>query len=370
MKRTTEELFAVTAPGLEEVCAGELSALGMEAVRAVPGGVEFSGGLREIYLANLWLRTASRVVVRLGQVKARDFPGLFQGGVRLPWGKFVRPGTRTRVRAASHASRLGHTGRIAATLADAADRALGRPGPPGDGPEQLVLARFQDDLCTLSVDSSGELLPRRGYREEGASAPLRETLAAGILLQLGWDGTRPLVDPMCGSGTFLVEAALIAGNRAPGARRVFAFQGWPRYRPGLWEALSTEAARAERNVEVALRGSDSDPGAVAAASRNAARAGVAQELELAVADLSSLKPSPGPGLVLCNPPYGERLERDSDLRPLFRTLGQVYRQAFGGWRGALLCPDRRLAEATGLTLAKRAALVNGGIRVALFTARL
>jgi len=367
LQKIRETLFAITAPGLEQVCAAELALLRMAGIRVVKGGVEFEGDRRDLYRANLWLRTASRVLVRVGTVKSRDFPDLFRKSVRLPWGKYVRPDTRVVVCASSLASRLNHTGRIAATIGEAVDRALGRGGPPSSGPEQLILARFEDDVCLLSVDSSGALLHRRGYREETARAPLRETLAAGILMLLGWNGTSALVDPMCGSGTFAIEGALIAGNQPPGMRRSFAFMDWPRYRPGLWEALLAEAGKGMRAVSVPIRGSDRDALAVAAARRNAERAGVLEDIDFQALELSLRSAPEGRGILLCNPPYGERLERDSDLRPLFRSLGAVYRERFGGWRMAILCPDEALAKATGLPLHKRAVLANGGIQVFLFS---
>lgn len=367
MNKSLDRLFAITAPGLEQVCAVELAALGMAGVCATGGGVEFEGDRRDLYRGNLWLRTASRVVVRIGTVKSRDFPDLFRKTVRLPWGKYVRPDTRVVVRASSHGSRLNHTGRIAATIGEAVDRALGRGGSPEAGPEQLILARFENDVCLLSVDSSGALLHRRGYREETARAPLRETLAAGILMLLGWNGSSALVDPMCGSGTFVIEGALIAGNQPPGMRRSFAFMNWPRYRPGLWDALLSEAGKGVQAVSVSICGSDRDVPTVAAARRNADRAGVLASIDLQPLELSRRPAPEGRGILLCNPPYGERLGRDSDLRPLFRSLGTVFRERFGGWRLAIVCPDEGLAKATGLPLHKRAVLTNGGIQVFLFS---
>ncbi|MEJ2699030.1 MAG: THUMP domain-containing protein [Desulfuromonadales bacterium] len=365
MKRSQEKLFAVTAPGLETVCAGELAALGITDIHPMTGGVEFSGGLPEIYRANLWLRSAGRVVVRVGEARADDFPELFRKTVRLPWGKFLRPGTRVQVRAVSRRSRLGHTGRISATVTEAIDRSLGHPAPASNGPEQLVLVRFEEDVCLFSVDSSGELLHRRGYRLDGVHAPLRETLAAGILQILGWDGSVPLTDPMCGSGTFVIEGGLIAENRAPGLGREFAFMHWPRYRPGLWEVLTVEANRAQREPSVMLNGSDRDPAAVEAARRNAGRAAV-RGAHFQCRELAALSPSSGTGLVVCNPPYGERLERGGDLKGLFHTLGRVYCESFRGWRGAILCPDETLARAAGMAGPPLAVLVNGGIRVGLY----
>ncbi len=330
--------------------------------------MEFSGGLRELYLVNLWLRTASRVVVRVGEVRSRDFPDLFRMAVRLPWGRFLRSETRVRVRASSHGSRLQHTGRIGRTVAAAIDRSLGREVGPDDGPEQLVLVRFDQDRCLFSVDSSGELLHRRGYRRETAHAPLRETLAAAILLKLGWDGRTALIDPMCGSGTFVIEGALLAGNRPPGMHRVFAFMLWPRYRQGLWEALLAEAGRGIREPAAALIGADLDPLAVAAAYRNAGRAAVAEGITFLEQDLGRLRLPDGPGLILTNPPYGDRIGRGEDLAGVFRGLGILAARARPAWQTAFLCPDPSLAAAAGEGFVRLAELSNGGISVGLFVA--
>lgn len=369
MKKTEDRLFAIVAPGLETVCAGEVQALGLDGM-AVAGGVEFSGGLRELYLANLWLRSASRVVVRLGSLRSRDFPDFYRKLVRLPWGRFLRADSAVQVRASSQSSRLVHTGRIAETVVAAIDRALGREANPVEGPVQLVLVRFEQDQGQISIDSSGELLHRRGYREETAQAPLRETLAAVILLQLGWDGSEPLVDPMCGSGTFVIEAALLARNLPPGGGREFAFMHWPRYRPGLWQALLLEAARKVRPLTVAIVGADRDPQALAAARRNAERAGVAADLRLECVELARLNAPADRGLMLANPPYGARLEAGSDLRPLYREFGQAWRGPFAGWRTALFCPADAPLAATGCNLRPLAQLHNGGLAVTLFATEL
>ena len=366
MKKSEDRLFAIVPPGLEGICAGELRALDLAGVEVVAGGVEFSGGLRELYLANLWLRTASRVVVRLGSLRSRDFPDFYRKLVRLPWGRFLRTDTTVQVRATSHASRLIHTGRIAETVEAAINRALGREASPQAGPAQLVLVRFDDDLCQVSIDSSGELLHRRGYREETAQAPLRETLAAAILLQLQWDGSTPLVDPMCGSGTFVIEAAMLARNRPPGRQRSFAFMHWPRYRPGLWQALLLEAGRQARPLTVAIVGADRDPRAVAAAKRNAERAGVADDVCLECVELARLRAPAGCGLMLANPPYGARLEAGSDLAPLYREFGQAWLGPFAGWRGALFCPAEAPLAMTGFPLRPLVLWSNGGLPVTLF----
>lgn len=369
--RAALDIFAVTAPGLEEVCAAELVQLGLADPRPIPGGVAFAGGLRELYLANLWLRSASRVLVRLGEVAARDFPELHRKAVRLPWGSFVRPGTPLEVRASSRSSRLNHTGRIAETLAEACAHALGTTVPPAlaAGERQLMVARFEQDRCLLSLDSSGELLHRRGYRSAGGEAPMRETLAAGLLLLLGWDGREVLADPLCGSGTIAIEAALLGRRLAPGRLRQFAFMSWPGYRAGLWQVLLAEAARqGSEHAPLQIRASDHAAAAVSLTQENASRAGVAADLACRVAALSGLPPSPGPGLLLTNPPYGARLGAGSDPKDFYRTFGAECRRAFPGWRIAFLAPELQLARATGLPLRQVAALSNGGIPVGLYLA--
>lgn len=366
------ELYVVAAPGLEAVCAAEAHALGLPGARQDEGGVTFQGGLRELYLANLHLRSATRVLVRLGEVRATDFAELFRKAVRLPWGSFIRPGTAVKVRAVSHRSRLVHSGRIAETLSAAIDRALGGCGVGtghGGGVEQSILARFTDDRCVISVDSSGELLHRRGWRTDAGEAPLRENLAAAVLLQLGWDGALPLCDPMCGAGTLPIEAAQLASRLAPGRNRTFAFMNWPGFRPGLWQALLTEA---ERNVvvpSVAILGSDADSLVLATARCNAERAGVAGTITFEAGALGQLLPRQGPGLVVCNPPYGIRLEADKNPAHIYRELGECLRRAFPGWRAAFLAVDEHHARATGLAVQRLAEFRNGGIAVALYATR-
>ncbi|AMV73182.1 THUMP domain-containing protein [Desulfuromonas carbonis] len=368
MKKDRERpLFAITAPGLETLCAGELTTLGL-ANRPVPGGVEFRGGLREVYLANLWLRTATRVVVRLESFRCRAFPELFQRARRLPWGQFLRPQTRVEVSASSRGSRLFHTDRIADTVREAITQALGEAAGSAPAPEQRLLVRFEDDICQLSVDSSGELLHRRGYRQDAAPAPLRETLAAAMLLCAGWDGRERLIDPLCGSGTLPIEAALLAGHRPPGANRSFAFMAWPGYRAGLWQALQVEAMRHRADPGPLITGSDHDPVVLGAAQRNAERAGVDELLQLRCAPLETLQLPPGPGLLIANPPYGARLGRDQDLERLFAALGTVCRRGGAGWRCLFLTPDAGLARATGLDARPLAQFSNGGIEVVLFQA--
>lgn len=370
MKKKQSQIFVITAPGLEETCGAEAAALGLEEVLPVAGGVAFSGGLRELYAANLHLRTATRILVRLGDFKATDFPELFRKALRLPWGSFLRPDTAIEIRATASRSRLIHTGRIVETVNAAIDRALGRDArsDANAGFKQLILVRFEEDNCTISCDSSGELLHKRGYRTSAGAAPLRETLAAASLLLLGWDGSIPLCDPLCGSGTIAVEGGLLATQQPPGRHRHFAFMHWPGYRPGLWQALTGDADRRIVTPASAIYASDSDHRVLAVAARNAQQAGVADMIDFSCSELQSLPVRFGPGLVLCNPPYGIRLEPGEDLFALYRGLGDGFKRAFPGWTIAFIAPDEHLAAATGLEVRPRARLVNGGLAVALYTA--
>lgn len=371
MKKKTYRMFAVAAPGLEEACLREMQALELQEAQLCPGGVEFSGELHDLYRANLWLRTASRILVRVAELRATSFPDLFRRAVRLPWGHFIRPETAVRVRASSRSSRLVHTGRIAETLGEAIDRALGRDASVANQHPQQVLARFENDRCVLSIDSSGELLHRRSYRRNITPAPLRETLAAGLLLELGWDGVSSLVDPLCGSGTIVIEGALMALGRAPGSQRPFAFMDWPRFREGRWRLLLDEAARQSRSrLAAPILGSDRDSQAIAAARSNAQRAGLDSQLILAHHRLEDFTPPSEPGLVLCNPPYGARLGSDCDLEGFYGSLGRAFRYRLSGWQVALITPEPRLAQATGLRLKAGKCFDNGGLSVQLWQTRL
>lgn len=369
MKKSQSRFFVICAPGLETICSTEAIALGLDEVRQSPGGVEFSGGLRDLYLANLHLRTATRILVRIGELKATDFPELFRKVLRLPWGSFLRPDTTIEIRATAHRSRLIHTGRIVETVNAAIERSLGRSEEieVSSGMKQLILVRFEDDLCTISCDSSGDLLHKRGYRSSTGAAPLRETLAAASLLLLGWDGSIPLCDPLCGSGTIPVEGGLIATNRPPGRHRRFAFMHWPGYRPGLWQALTQDADSKIRPPSSPIYASDCDDSVLSGARQNAHQAGVAEAVKFYCSELLSLPVRPGPGLVLCNPPYGIRLEQGENLLSLYQDLGRGFKRAFPGWTIAFIAPEDHLAFATRLKLQTRARLFNGGLSVTLYT---
>jgi putative N6-adenine-specific DNA methylase len=367
--RQTENFYVIVSPGLEKVCSDELSDLGVLSPELTPGGIGFTGSLRDLYLANLWLRTASRILVRFAEFRCRDFPELYRRARRLPWGRFIRPERPVSFRVTCHASRLRHTTRIAETLVSAVNRALGRATNPAAGTTQLVLVRVVEDQVTISIDSSGELLHRRGYRQSKTAAPLRETLAAGVLMLLGWHATEPLADPLCGSGSFLIEGALLARRQAPGLNRSFAFMAWPGYRPGLWKLLCEEAHRGILENGVSISGADECPEAVAAAQENCRRSGTAGQVFIERLPLSKQPVHCGPGLVVCNPPYGKRLVLDKDPGACYAELVRQLLRAYPGWILAILCPEHDLAKVTRLPFRQIARLDNGGLPVGLFVAK-
>jgi len=360
MKNRPVSLFAVAPPGLEDCCRAELDALGLKPDPIQPGGVPFVGGLAELYRANLHLRTAGRVLVGLGEFVARDFPTLFQRTLRLPWGSFLRSAEGLQVRVTVRRSRLLHSGRIADAVAAAVSQSLGEGARAGEGCDQLLMVRIEDDVCRFSVDSSGALLHRRGYRQVPTAAPLRENLAAGLLALLQWTSVEPLVDPFCGSGTLAIEAALLAAGIAPGLHRSFTFMHWPGFRQGLWRKLCQDAEREVRvPPELTLLASDQDADAVAAASVNAAAAGVADLIRIESVGLSELPLPVRPGLLLGNPPYGRRLEDEALAR---LPLDQLQRRLEGdlrGWRAGLIMPQ----DPSGEGWAPIANLKNGGLPV-------
>src|SRR5258706_7614037 len=384
--------FAPTSPGLESIAAGELKALGVRGHQEV-GGVAFGGELERVYEANLWLRTASRVVVRLGQFHASTFYELERHSKKLPWPDLLPESGAVEVRVTCRKSKLYHADavaeRVLSAIAGAAPRSIelraatsvgdddGGDGETGTGdgagqargPTQLFIVRIVHDQVGISADSSGELLHRRGYRKEVAKAPLRETLAAAMVLASGWEGQRgePLLDPMCGSGTIPIEAALIARGIAPGLERQFQFMRWPGFDRGVWNELVDKAHSGVTNPGPDIVGADRDAGAISAATHNAERAGMGGDIRFSVESLSGSiakleDVGAGEGWILTNPPYGVRVGEGTDLRDLYATLGKILK-AKRGWRLGVLTSDVALAGQMRLPLRPRFSTSNGGIPV-------
>lgn len=347
---------AACAPGLEALVAAELAGLGVRADPPSTARVSFPATSRQLYAACLRSRVASRVSVVVARFSARTFAALEREAAAVDWSPWTAGGGTFRVVAVK--SRLFHTAAVAERLQHAA-------GGPGDTP---FLVRLDHDHVTISADAGGEPLHRRGWRLDTAKAPLRPTLAAAALLTVGWDGATPLIDPLCGSGTIAIEAAVLAAGLAPGRLRRFAFQSWPSFAPGTWASVQGEAQAAVRPAGATVLAADRDAGACAATEANAERAGVT--LGVRQQPLSALEPPTGdPGWLVTNPPWGARTApgQGSDLRDLHASLGQVVRDRLAGWGVALLVADRRMAEVTGLPLQHRWSTLAGGTRVHLLT---
>lgn len=374
-------LFAITAPGLEPLCAAEMEALGIPG-EVEPGGVAWTGGPRDLYAANLALRTASRVVLRVAEFRARTFFELERHARQIPWELYVPAGGAVRLRVTARKSKLYHQRAIAERVVDAITRRVSTArtvtaGGDSDGEEegtgeQIFVVRFLHDRCTVSADTSGALLHLRGYRQAVAKAPLRETLAAAMLLGSGWNGSAPLLDPMCGSGTIAIEAALLARRIAPGLAgsdrepRAFAFEAWPGFEAAVWQEV-VERARGAILPEAPapIHASDRDSGAVEATLANAERAGVGGDLRVAALPLSAAEAAPGPGWIVTNPPYGVRVGESAPLRNLYAALGRLARERVPGGTLAILAADRQLEAQVGIPLTEALRTRNGGIPVRL-----
>jgi putative N6-adenine-specific DNA methylase len=380
------DCFAITAPGLERICAAELRSLGLEPrIPRDGGGVSWRGDASSVARANLWLRTASRVIVRAARFGATAFYELELQAKRVMWERFISPGSVVALRVTCRKSKLYHSAAVAERIAESIGRRVSgvkmetsaaldredsaRDDAAGSANRQLFIVRLLHDECTVSADSSGALLHLRGYRQAIGKAPLRETLAAAMLLGARWSGESPLVDPMCGSGTIPIEAAMLARRMAPGRARTFAFTHWPAHDARAWRKQLDDAQSAELpQAPVAIAGSDRDAGAIAAAGANAERAGVRADIELdakAISAMSEPAAADATGLIACNPPYGVRVGDRERLRDLYAQLGNVVRRSRPGWQVALLSADRTLERQTRLTLEERFRTSNGGIPVRL-----
>ncbi|WP_179380084.1 THUMP domain-containing class I SAM-dependent RNA methyltransferase [Jannaschia marina] len=359
------EIFLMAPPGLEPVLAEEAAEAGFPAPKVVPGGVTFEGGWPDAWRANLVLRGAGRVLARIGAFRAFHLAQLDKRSRKFDWCAVLRPDVPVRVEVATNRkSKIYHARAAQQRIETAITEELGAPIAP-DAPV-TIRARIDDNLVTLSVDTSGGLLHKRGAKEAVGKAPLRETMAALFLRQCGFRGTEPVLDPMCGSGTFVIEAAEMAAGLAPGRARDFAFTQLASFDAGPWEALRA-ALPAPRATDLRFHGSDRDAGAFAAARANAARAGVGDLVDFRKAAAGDITPPEGPpGLVIVNPPYGLRIGQRKPLFALHAALGRALRERFGGWRVGLVTTDAGLAGATELPFLPTGRPVpHGGLRVTL-----
>ncbi|WP_299729140.1 class I SAM-dependent RNA methyltransferase [uncultured Tateyamaria sp.] len=342
----------------------EARGLGFDVTGVEPGGVSIAGDWSEVWRANLELRGATRVLVRIGEFMAFHLAQLDKRARKFPWGDVLRADVPVRVDVAtSRKSKIYHAGaatqRIEAALREEAGLTIAADAPV------ILKVRIDDNRVTVSVDTSGDPLHKRGHKPAVGKAPMRETLAAMFLRQCGFDGSAPMFDPMCGSGTFVIEAAEIACGLQPGRSRAFGFEHLTTYNPNA-EALRRSDRL--RRAQVKFFGSDRDAGVIDMAQTNAARAGVDDLVTFTVANSGEATPPEGPpGLVIINPPYGARIGDKKALYPVYGRLGQVLLERFSGWRVGIVTSEGSLAKTTGLPfLPDGPSIAHGGLRVRLY----
>lgn len=364
-------LFATVPLGIEELTAAELTRLGADAVNAIRGGVSFSGDRRMLYRSLLQLRTASRILVQLGQFPCHSPEELYDGIRTLPWGELLTPAMTLAVDCTLRDSAITHSHFAALKTKDAIvdllrDTTGSRPSIDTKSPDLRVNVHIARNHCTVSLDASGDPLDRRGWRLDRNDAPLRETLAAAIMLHTGWDGTVPLLDPMCGSGTLLLEGVSQVLGRPAGAGRQFGLMRWRDFDRRLWEAvLQEELAKAVETLAVPVLGFDQDPRSIIACRENARRAGLDYLIAFDRKPFAETQPCGHQGVLVMNPPYGVRMGDKNSLQQLYRSIGEVFKRRFTGWSAYLLAGDFELAKQIGLKPSRRFVLFNGPLECRL-----
>ncbi|OXM84165.1 THUMP domain-containing class I SAM-dependent RNA methyltransferase [Paenibacillus rigui] len=364
------ELIATCPMGLEAVVAREVRDLGYDQVTVENGRVLFQGDEMAICRANLWLRTAERVLVKMGQFKAMTFDELFEGTKALPWPEWIPENAEFPVEGRSHKSQLSSVpacqGIVKKAIVESMKQRYGTEWFRETGARYVIEVAMLNDIATLTLDTTGIGLHKRGYRKLVTEAPLRETMAAAMVLLSRWRPERPLYDPFCGSGTIPIEAAMIGWNLAPGLRRTFAAEAWPIVPETLWADARDEAFDLVRDdVPLEITGSDIDSEAIDVALAAAKAAGLAKELSLQVVPVAKARPRGDYGVVITNPPYGERLGDRDEVERVLRQLGGVTSQ-LPTWSTFILSPSKQLEHYMGRKADKKRKLFNGRIECNLF----
>ncbi len=362
------QYFATVARGLEAMATQELQTLG--AVDAEPGfcGVAFSGDRELLYRVNLWARLPFRVLRQVAEFPCRDADDLYAGVQRIDWEQYLTPELTLAVAATGKTRQLNHTHFTALQVKNAIvdqqrDRFHERSSVDTQHPDVQINVHLYRDLATVSLDSSGESLHRRGYRPAVGQAPLKESLAAALIYLSGWQPDQAFCDPLCGSGTLPLEATLIGLNRAPGLfRDRFGFESWPDFDARLWQRLCQQAYEGQKDMLTApMVGCDRDSKVIIQARSNAKNCDVSSQIAFRAQELSTVEAPDDSGILLCNPPYGERLGRDEDLGAFYKLLGDVMKQRFKGWTAFVLSGNKALAKSIGLKSSQRTPVLNGNL---------
>lgn len=363
-----EQYFATVARGLEEIAAQELQTLG--AADAQPGfcGVAFTGDRELLYRVNLWARLPFRILVQVADFPCYDADDLYAGVQTIDWEPYLTPELTLAVAATGKTQQLNHTHFTALQVKNAIvdqqrDRFHQRSSVDTQQPDVQINVHLHRDRATVSLDSSGDSLHRRGYRPAVGKAPLKESLAAALIYLSGWQPDQAFCDPLCGSGTLPLEAALMGLNRAPGLfRDRFGFESWPDFDAELWQRLCQQAQDEQKETLMApIVGCDRDAKIIIQARSNAKNCDVSSQIAFRAQELSTVEAPDDSGILICNPPYGERLGRDEDLGAFYKLLGDVLKQRFKGWTAFVLSGNKSLAKSIGLKSSHRLPVLNGNL---------
>lgn len=364
------ELIATSPMGLEAVVARELKDLGYQDLTVENGRVTFTGEEKDICRTNLWLRTAGRILIKMGEFEALTFDELFEGTKALSWPDWIPENGEFPVEGRSHKSQLSSVpacqGIVKKAVVEKMKEQYHNEWFPEEGARYVIEITLLNDIATLTLDTSGESLYKRGYRKVAAEAPLKESMAAAMILLSRWRPERPLYDPFCGSGTIPIEAAMIGWNIAPGLRRSFAAESWPRVPEKLWLEAKEEAYDLLRDdIPLQITGSDIDGAAVEIALAAAKSAGLAKEITFKVLPVAKVRPEGEYGCIITNPPYGERIGELDEVEQVIRQLGQVHKK-LGTWSSFVLNPIPNFEHLFAAKASKKRKLYNGRIECNLF----
>ncbi|MBC2717154.1 MAG: hypothetical protein HF978_17755 [Desulfobacteraceae bacterium] len=387
----TRSFFVSTLPGIEQLCFDELTRIGlaMADTKISKGGIAFSGRVHDCYLANLKLRTANRILMRLTTFTASNFRQLEKKLSDLPWELYLHKDADCTLNITSKRSRLIHTNAIAERFKNSLENRLkplvNAAEKNHDSPvslSQQIFVRAENDQFTVSLDSSGELLHKRGLKSQGGKAPVRETIAAAILALAGYQPGEPLIDPMCGTGTFSLEAAMITNNIPAGWYRNFAFMDWPGFKPSRWKHIRQDAEKQITPVsEPNIFASDIDPDNCRALNQVLRKNNLSDTINVFSANFFDLRPQninrdmkgllPGKhqGLIVLNPPYGRRLEKKDSIDNMFTEICKKLKKDFTGWKAALLVPDKHLLKKIPFKATPHD-FFHGGLNITLVTGKI
>ncbi|WP_159881368.1 THUMP domain-containing class I SAM-dependent RNA methyltransferase [Paenibacillus puerhi] len=366
----TIQLIATSPMGLEAVVAREVRELGYDQVTVENGRITYTGDLLAICRSNLWLRTSDRVLVRMAQFEAKSFDELFEGVKALPWADWIPEDGEFPVEGRSHKSQLSSVpacqGIVKKAVVDSMKQRYGTEWFRETGGRYVIEVSLLNDIATITLDTTGPGLHKRGYRKLVTEAPLKETMAAAMVLLSRWQPQQPLYDPFCGSGTIPIEAAMIGWNLAPGLRRSFNSESWPLIGEELWEQAREEAYDSVKDdIPLQIGGSDIDASAIEVALAAAKAAGLANDLTFKTIPVGKALPTGDYGCLLTNPPYGERLGDSGEVERALRQFGHMYKQ-LPNWSAYLLSPSKQLEHYVGRHADKKRKLFNGRIECNLF----